>query len=388
MTFRKQLQWGGFLIMVVALLVSITNAMIYAGKHNVIIQAVHAVGYTGLIMTCTIIHITQSRRAGLFGLIAYLLSVLCLVYVNVETFLTLAGLAGIQGMEETLNAVLGSMTPALYTMFVGLILLGISVSQAGVLPRWGGILMALGMVLQLPAQFAINLAGPMFFIFTIGGSILAWAGLFWIGWALWSGKVLSNEEPRLSNLDRVWGAPFILFASTLMVVNAYLNSFADLTLLDGFTNLLNAIALILTITLLYTAQADRSGGLGLAGFFCTHLGSTLMVITAYLIFGQLAGQIADNRALMASWVEIPVGRYGSYMVMLGTLLFGFSVIRAGVFPGWTGWLVVIGLALLLPSQFQTQDYLFSVFWAIGATLEGVGLGWMGWALFKKKDLHV
>jgi hypothetical protein len=228
----------------------------------------------------------------------------------------------------------------------------------------------------------------MLFVFTIGGSVIACAGLFWTGWALWSGKVLSDEEPPLSNLDRAWGAPFILFASILMAVNAYLNSFADLTPLDGFTNLLNAIALILTITLLYTAQADRAGGLGLAGFFFTHLGSTFMFITAYLIFGQLAGQIADNRALMASWVEIPVGRYGSYMVMLGTLSFGFSVVRAGVFPSWTGWLVVIGLALLLPSQFQAQDYLFSIFWAIGATLEGIGLGWMGWMLFKKKDMHV
>jgi hypothetical protein len=310
---------------------------------------------------------------------------LCLVYVNVETFLTLGVLAGIQGMAETLNAVMGSMIPAVYLMFTGLILLGISVSQAGVLPRWGGILMALGMALQLPAQFAINLAGPMFFIFTIGGSILVGAGLMWIGWALWSGQALSDEEPPLSNLDRAWGAPFIVFASILMAMNAYLNSFADLTVLDGLTNLLNAIALILTITLLYTAQADRAGGLGLAGFFFTHLGSTLMVITAYLIFGQLAGQIADNRALMASWVDIPVGRYGSYMVMLGTFLFGLSVIRAGVFPGWTGWLVLIGLALLLPSQFQSQDYLFSIFWAIGATLEAIGLGSMGWMLFRNRD---
>src|SRR5512145_998421 len=181
MTFRKQLQWGGLLIIVVALLVSITNAIIYTGQHNLIVQALHAIGYTGLILTCTIIHITQARRAGLFGLIAYLLSVLCLVYVNVETFLTLGVLAGIKGMTETLNAVLGSMIPAVYVMFTGLILLGISVSQADVLPRWGGILMALGMALQLPAQFAINLAGPMFFVFTIGGSILVGAGLMWIG---------------------------------------------------------------------------------------------------------------------------------------------------------------------------------------------------------------
>lgn len=388
MTFRKQLHWGGLFIIVVTLLWSVTNIIVFAGKHNAMIQAVYALGYTGLILTCTIIHIAQARRAGMFELLAYLVSVLCLVYVNVATFLILADLAGIAGTEEALNAVWGSMIPAVYAIFIGLILFGLAVAQTGVLPRRGGILMALGMALQLPAQFAIDLAGPMFFIFTIGGSMLFGAGLIWIGWALWSGNANLDEGSPLSNLDRTWGAAFILFSSLLMTINAYLNSFADLTLLDGLTHLLNTIALILTITLLYTAQAHRAGGLGLAGFFFTHLGSTLMVITAYLIFGQLAGQIVDNRALMASWVDIPVGRYGSYMVMLGTLLFGVSVIRAEVFPRWTGWLVVIGLALLLPSQFQAQDYLFSIFWVIGATLEGVGLGWMGWTLFKKQDLHV
>jgi hypothetical protein len=54
-----------------------------------------------------------------------------------------------------------------------------------------------------------------------------------------------------------------------------------------------------------------------------------------------------------------------------------------VFPRWSGWLVVIGLALSLPVLFTMEDYLFSVFSVIGATLEGIGLGWMGWTLLRK-----
>ena len=88
---------------------------------------------------------------------------------------------------------------------------------------------------------------------------------------------------------------------------------------------------------------------------------------------------------MASWVDIPVGRIGLYMVLLGILLFGISVIRAEVFPRWSGWLLVIGLALLLPSQFQSQAYLFSIFWVIGATFQGIGLAWMGLTLLKRKS---
>jgi len=71
--------------------------------------------------------------------------------------------------------------------------------------------------------------------------------------------------------------------------------------------------------------------------------------------------------------------------MLGSLLFGIGTIRAGVFPRAAGWLMVIGLALLLPSQLQTQDYLFSIFWIIGATLQGIGVGWMGWTLLRNRE---
>jgi hypothetical protein len=73
------------------------------------------------------------------------------------------------------------------------------------------------------------------------------------------------------------------------------------------------------------------------------------------------------------------------LLTMGMFIFGISVIRAGVFPPWTGWLVVIGIALFLPAQFQSQAHLFITFWAVGATLLGVGVGWIGWILFRKHD---
>jgi membrane protein implicated in regulation of membrane protease activity len=100
---------------------------------------------------------------------------------------------------------------------------------------------------------------------------------------------------------------------------------------------------------------------------------------------QLAGQIESNRALIAAWVDFPFGRVGNYMLILGMLIFGISVIRAGVFSAWAGWLIVIGIALFLPAQFQSQAYLFIIFWAIGATLAGLGFGWTGWTLFRNRD---
>lgn len=387
MTLKNQLRWGGWWIIAAAVLVGGMNMLVYSNRHNAAIQAAYGVGFTGLILTSTMIHVAQARRSGMFGLLAYLITALSLVFANVVTFLTLAEMAGIQEVHQVFTGIWNPvMRIAVYGCFIGWALLGASVALTGVLPRWAGILVAVGISLQLPAQYALEIAGPLFFLFTIGGSALFAAGLIWIGWALWSGKGWTDEAAGLSNLDRRWGAPLIMLAAALTVVNAYLNSVADLTLADGVVNLLSVTTVIFAIVILHTAQADRAGGIGLAGFFFTHLGSTLIFITAYLIMAQLAGQIETNRALMASWVDIPVGRFGSYMLLLGMILFGVSVIRAEVFPRWSGWLVAIGLALLLPSQLQSQDYLFAIFWVIGAALQGIGLGRMGWSLFKKNPL--
>jgi hypothetical protein len=87
---------------------------------------------------------------------------------------------------------------------------------------------------------------------------------------------------------------------------------------------------------------------------------------------------------MISWVDIPVGRAGIYLALFGLILFGIGTLRAGVFPRWTGWLIVLGMAVIIPTEFVTQPYLFLIFWAIGATLVGAGLAWMGWQTLARK----
>jgi hypothetical protein len=323
----------------------------------------------------------------MLGLLAYLLSVLSLIFANVVTFLILADLAGIKDVHTTLVAVSNAVSNIVTSgMLVGLILLGISIARAGIFPRWAGILVALGISLQVPALYALDIVGPLYFALTVGGSILFGAGLIWIGWALWSGKGWKNKGISLSALDRAWGAPFVIVSALLLILNSYVNSIANLTLFDGVVHLISTTSLILAIVVLHVAQADHAGRVGLAGFVFVHVGYTLSVIPAYFIMAQLAGQIDNNRALMASWVDIPVGRIGTYMLLLGIFLFGVSAIRAEVFPRGSGWLVTLGLVLLLPSQFQSQDYLFSIFWIIGATLLGIGLGWMGWTLLLNKSV--
>lgn len=387
MTIDKQLRWGGLWIILTSLLMNGMNILIFLGMRNATIQAVYGIGFTGLILSCTIIHIAQAKRSGMFGLLAYLLSVLSLVFANVVTFLILAESVGIKEIHTTLKAVSNTVSNIVIAgMLVGLILLGISITRAGIFPRWAGILVALGISLQFPALYALDIVGTLYFGLMVCGSILFAAGLIWIGWVLWSRKGWMEKGTSLSPLDRAWGAPFVIFSALLLILNSFVNSMADLTLFDGVVHLTSTTSLILAIVILHVAHANHAGRVGLAGFIFVHVGYTLSVIPAYFIMAQLAGQIDNNRALMASWVDIPIGRIGTYMLLLGIFLFGGSAIRAEVFPRGSGWLVTIGLALLLPSQFQAQDYLFSIFWVIGATLLGIGLGWMGWALLSNKSV--
>jgi hypothetical protein len=346
----------------------------------------YAIGFTGLILACTIIHITQARQASLFELITYLMTVLCLAYVNVAIFMDLVSMADIPGTEQAIDAVNGPLfLVATYVLYFCLVLFFLVSAQVGAVPRWAAILTAFGIALQLPAQFAMNMAGPMFFPFSAGGSILFGVGLIAIGWSLWSNAELLMEDPHLSTLDRGWGAPIVILAALFLILNAYTNTFSALRLSNGIINLISLTILLLSIIVLFIVQAKYAGITGWLGFVFIQLGAALSIIPAYLIMAQLAGQIESNRALTAAWVDFPFGRVGNYMLILGMLLFGVSVIRANVFPRWTGWLIVVGIALFLPSQFQSQAYLFIIFWAIGATLAGIGFGYMGWTLLRQKS---
>ncbi|HMB24642.1 MAG TPA: hypothetical protein VKP08_17480 [Anaerolineales bacterium] len=386
MTFRRQLQWGGLAIILAALLVSVTNGLLYVGIHTIALHVMYAIGFAGLILTCTLIHITQARRASLFESIIYLLSVLCLAYVNVAIFMDLVAMADIPGTEQAIASTRGPVFLfAMYVLYFCLVLFFLVSAQVGAIPRWAAILTAFGIALQLPAQFAMNMAGPMFFPFSAGGSILFGVGLVAIGWSLWSNTELLMEDPHLSTLDRGWGAPIVMLAALFLILNAYTNTFSALRLSHGIINLISLTILLLSITILFIVQAKYAGITGWLGFVFIHLGAALSIIPAYLIMAQLAGQIESSRALTAAWVDFPFGRVGNYMLILGMILFGVSVIRANVFPRWTGWLVVIGVALFLPSQFQSQADLFIIFWAIGATFAGIGFGYMGWTLLRQKS---
>ena len=385
MGLQQQLHWSGLWIIVASILMNSMRIAISLGYRNPAIQAVYMAGFTGLVFACTIIHLAQAKRSGLLGLIAFLICVLSLAYSNIANFLELMALIGTEEAQTTFQAVRDPvMRPIAYGSYFGLTLLGISVARAGVLPRWSGAMLAIGVAIGLPAAYTIEFDGALSLIFSIGGSILTMAGLAWMGWALWSGKGWDAEAPGLSSFDRAWGAPFVILTGLLLAVDAAANMFGGLSLASGLTHLLSYTTLLLTSYLLYAGQGDRARGTGFAGFVFTQTGAALYLIPACLIVAQLAGIIDNNRMLMASWQDIPVGRIASYMTILGMFLFGVEAIRSEIYSQASGWLVITGIAVSMPFLFTIQDYFLGIFWVLGAILEGIGVGWMGWALWRNR----
>jgi hypothetical protein len=143
---------------------------------------------------------------------------------------------------------------------------------------------------------------------------------------------------------------------------------------------------------LYARQAEKSGWLGLVGFFLYSLSWVLTVAYTFaevFILPLLATQAptfvqgflvafsssADpNFALLANlWTVTGV------LYMLGGLLFGIATFRARILSRWAAGLLAVGsvlspLAAMLPHQYQP----------LVAIPVGLALTWLGYSLFSER----
>ena len=131
---------------------------------------------------------------------------------------------------------------------------------------------------------------------------------------------------------------------------------------------------------LYARQVKEAGLLGLVGF--------LMLIVARLLFTGLtffetffipvlateAPQFIGG--LFAGEYEFPVVGVAGFGEMIGGLLFGIAIIRAGILPRWAAILFIIGI---VPGRFGPE-----VVVRISSVVLGIGLAWLGYALWSER----
>lgn len=125
---------------------------------------------------------------------------------------------------------------------------------------------------------------------------------------------------------------------------------------------------------LHAAQSARGGWLSLVGALL--YGSSFVYFAGTTMYA-LVRKIPDYEALLAElgliyWI------HGTLMV-LGGLLFGLAILRAGIFPRWTGVLLVIGVLLnLLVGLLPVPD----IGQVLGSVLRNAALIGMGAALLR------
>lgn len=191
-----------------------------------------------------------------------------------------------------------------------------------------------------------------------------------------------------SRLARLGGVAAILGGAALVLYNSVEVVFfsgAPLSVLamrEGWVTfqvigVFGSALITLGLVALYLAQAERAGGLGLVGFVLALAGG----------FGYSGASWAAAfvvpvlSRLSPSAVDVPDPLIGAGLIStllvaaVGWIVFGAATIRAGVFPRWTGILIVA--ANLLPFVLQP----FGLPTQISPVALGVAMIGMGYGVF-------
>jgi hypothetical protein len=130
---------------------------------------------------------------------------------------------------------------------------------------------------------------------------------------------------------------------------------------------------VFTYMALFAAQAKRGN---LFGFVVLVIGTIFaivgnaeqgLVVTGFLTEAQM--DASTNPSILA------VSAIKLWTTVIGSVLFGYGTFRAGVFPRWTGILMIVLGVLWI---FNENAIAFPIY----AVLLTITMGWFGWAMWK------
>jgi len=149
----------------------------------------------------------------------------------------------------------------------------------------------------------------------------------------------------------------------------------------------SAILMLFSLVGLYARQVEKIRWLGLVGFVLAFIGTAyvgsifVMVSTVIPLVAAETPALFD-RAATPSTVTVLVVVLG---FSLGYILFSVATMRAGVLPRWSGLLLIIGVSFFMISEAPLFDRTLShVIVTVGDVVFGLGLAWMGYALWSEK----
>ena len=148
----------------------------------------------------------------------------------------------------------------------------------------------------------------------------------------------------------------------------------------------STILFLLGLVGLYAGQAEETGRLGLTGFILAFVGFAvvsgllaMVSIAVPLIAAEMPGLV--DRAMTPPAFILPFIALG---FGLGVILFGAATMRAGVYPRWAGLLLIVGALLQMAEGSPIDETVLHLILTTGRVLFGLGLAWMGYALWSEK----
>jgi len=199
-----------------------------------------------------------------------------------------------------------------------------------------------------------------------------------------------------------WGGMALLVGGVLYTINSffYTNNYSPKA---PFNPLWLSLQIIITIfyalsTLgligLHLRQKDKAGKLGLIGIILAIFGSAITFVTS-LGFAFVIPAVAAQQANPLSPIDLssPTGPLAWIGVLMwawllafipGYILTGIVTIRTRILPRWAGIFVSVGMILIFVAAFAVS--VSQSFWLrnIGGMLSGVGLAWLGYALWSNR----
>jgi hypothetical protein len=144
---------------------------------------------------------------------------------------------------------------------------------------------------------------------------------------------------------------------------------------------------------LYAKQAEKSGWLGLVGFFLFTVWMAMVSGFSFVEAFILPRLATESPAFVAGILgmfnstpsEIDLGvlptlwNISGPLYIFGPLLFGIATFRAGVLPRWAGALLVFGAMLIPVGAVVPPEYQPKIMIPVG-----LALVWMGYALFSER----
>ena len=134
------------------------------------------------------------------------------------------------------------------------------------------------------------------------------------------------------------------------------------------------MSILLVLVAIFARQLQRAGRLGVAGFLTGFVGTAMMLLEGREhLFSHDFGQGTPH----GLWELI----LASFIFSVGYILVGIAVARAGVLPRGAGILLALGGPIVAFSPpIGVQEVII-----IGHTLFGVGLAWIGYALWAERE---